>query len=266
MVSKSETLVVPARGAPMQPTPVILDSPRHDELLVEIHATGICHTDVACMKGNLPAEFPAVLGHEGDDIAPGDKVILSYDFCRTCAQCVTYCENIVLLNFGGRRADESRTITLPLPSQQQQQQQPVFANFFRQSSFARVPPSTDLARFAPLGCGRGGATVIQCIGEICAAAGSSNGVQYAIDCTGTTAVVGTMLDCLGTRGRGASVGGPPPGARAGYLGRHQGASVAEEMIPYPIKQNLAGKFHVEKMITYYAVEDHERAFEDLKQG
>ncbi|KAL4796401.1 hypothetical protein BDV19DRAFT_388227 [Aspergillus venezuelensis] len=98
----TETLIVPARGAMPRLTPVILDTPRHDELLVEIHAIS---------AGIVLRASPT------SDIAPGDRVILSYNFCRTCAQYVSghvaYCENILLLNFGGTRADASRTITLP---------------------------------------------------------------------------------------------------------------------------------------------------------
>lgn len=44
---------------------ITLDNIRADEVLVEIHATGICHTDFSCMNGTLPAAFPSVLGHEG---------------------------------------------------------------------------------------------------------------------------------------------------------------------------------------------------------
>lgn len=42
-----------------------LDALRADETLVEIHATGICHTDLSCAAGILPAKVPAVFGHEG---------------------------------------------------------------------------------------------------------------------------------------------------------------------------------------------------------
>lgn len=42
---------------------VILGPLQPDELLVDIHATGICHTDVACMTGKLPIPLPQVLGH-----------------------------------------------------------------------------------------------------------------------------------------------------------------------------------------------------------
>jgi Zn-dependent alcohol dehydrogenase len=44
---------------------VTLGSIRPDEALVEIQATGICHTDLSCATGMIPAQLPAVLGHEG---------------------------------------------------------------------------------------------------------------------------------------------------------------------------------------------------------
>lgn len=68
MAYPTEALVVSAVGGEPRFCPVILDTIRDDELLVEIHATGICHTDIACMEGKLPAEFPCVLGHEGERI------------------------------------------------------------------------------------------------------------------------------------------------------------------------------------------------------
>lgn len=68
MAYPTEALVVSALGGEPRFCPVILDTIRDDELLVEIHATGICHTDIACMEGKLPAEFPCVLGHEGERI------------------------------------------------------------------------------------------------------------------------------------------------------------------------------------------------------
>lgn len=91
----------------------------------------------------------------------GAKVLLSYNFCGSCSQCAShspaYCEKLVPLNFGGRRLDRSATVTLPGGKE-------VFANFFGQSSFARlaivsksgiveVPDDTPLELFAPLGCG-----------------------------------------------------------------------------------------------------------------
>src|SRR6478735_3026466 len=53
-------------GKPLQITTVKLDGPREGEVLVEIKATGICHTDEFTLSGADPEGlFPSILGHEG---------------------------------------------------------------------------------------------------------------------------------------------------------------------------------------------------------
>jgi S-(hydroxymethyl)glutathione dehydrogenase/alcohol dehydrogenase len=91
--------------APKQPLEIVeldLDNPRVGEVLVEIMATGICHTDAYTLDG-LDAEgiFPSVLGHEGAGIVrevgpevtsvkPGDHVIPLYTpECRRCKSCLS---------------------------------------------------------------------------------------------------------------------------------------------------------------------------------
>ena len=80
---------------------VTLDPPRAGEVLVELKATGICRSDLSVIKGTIPMEFPAVIGHEGagvvlevgagvEHVAPGDHVVLS--FIPNCGTCF-YCEH-----------------------------------------------------------------------------------------------------------------------------------------------------------------------------
>lgn len=58
-----------APAKPLEVTTVQLDSPRAGEVLVEIKATGICHTDEFTLSGAGPEGlFPAILGHEGAGI------------------------------------------------------------------------------------------------------------------------------------------------------------------------------------------------------
>ena len=64
-IAITEVLVLPALKALLRLQTVHLSPLRPDEVLVEIHATGICHTDLSCMDGMLPISTPAVLGHEG---------------------------------------------------------------------------------------------------------------------------------------------------------------------------------------------------------
>lgn len=155
---------------------VELDEPREDEVLVRIVATGLCHTDLT-VPTMLPAEmFPTVMGHEGTGVVEqvgsavtgievGDHVVLSFRSCRACGPCtagdVGYCEQALLLNYMGMRADGSTTMRREAADGGQQT---VFGSFFGQSSLARhalayadncvvVDKELDLARLAPFGCG-----------------------------------------------------------------------------------------------------------------
>jgi Zn-dependent alcohol dehydrogenase len=65
MVHFARALVAPAVGGPLEFRDVLLDTVRPDEALIEIHAVGICHADISCLNGKLPAKFPIVFGHEG---------------------------------------------------------------------------------------------------------------------------------------------------------------------------------------------------------
>src|SRR5271155_1816113 len=91
-----------APGKPLEVTTVKLDGPRAGEVLVEIKATGICHTDEFTLSGADPEGlFPAILGHEGAGIVvdvgrgvtslvKGDHVIPLYTpECRQCEYCLS---------------------------------------------------------------------------------------------------------------------------------------------------------------------------------
>ena len=89
-------------GGPLTIETVQLDGPKHGEVLVEVKATGICHTDAFTLSGADPEGlFPAILGHEGAgvvvDVGPdvtslkrGDHVIPLYTpECRQCEYCLS---------------------------------------------------------------------------------------------------------------------------------------------------------------------------------
>ena len=65
MAQTARALVAPKVGDPLEFHDVVLDSLRPDEVLVEIHAVGICHADISCLSGKIPVKFPHVFGHEG---------------------------------------------------------------------------------------------------------------------------------------------------------------------------------------------------------
>jgi S-(hydroxymethyl)glutathione dehydrogenase/alcohol dehydrogenase len=94
-------------GEPLEIETVDLEGPRAGEVLVEIKATGICHTDEFTRSGGDPeGVFPAILGHEGagvvlevgagvTSVAPGDHVIPLYTpECRQCKSCLSRRTNL----------------------------------------------------------------------------------------------------------------------------------------------------------------------------
>ena len=69
MNMKSRAAVAFAAGKPLEIVAVDLEGPKSGEVLVEIMATGICHTDAFTLSGDDPeGAFPAILGHEGAGI------------------------------------------------------------------------------------------------------------------------------------------------------------------------------------------------------
>ena len=94
-------------GKPLSIETVQLEAPQSGEVLVEIKATGVCHTDAYTLGGADPeGRFPTILGHEGGGIVaevgegvtsvkPGDKVIPLYTpECRQCAYCLSQKTNL----------------------------------------------------------------------------------------------------------------------------------------------------------------------------
>ena len=98
---KTRAAIAFKAGQPLEIRDVELAGPRSGEVLVEIMATGVCHTDAFTLSGDDPeGVFPAILGHEGAGIVrdvgegvtsvkPGDHVIPLYTpECRECNFCL----------------------------------------------------------------------------------------------------------------------------------------------------------------------------------
>ncbi|MEJ8837900.1 S-(hydroxymethyl)glutathione dehydrogenase/class III alcohol dehydrogenase [Ramlibacter sp. AN1133] len=107
---KTRAAVAWQAGQPLTVEELDLDGPRAGEVLVEVKATGICHTDYYTLSGADPEGlFPAVLGHEGAGIVqevgagvtslrPGDHVIPLYTpECRQCKFCLSRKTNLCQL-------------------------------------------------------------------------------------------------------------------------------------------------------------------------
>jgi S-(hydroxymethyl)glutathione dehydrogenase/alcohol dehydrogenase len=104
---KTRAAVAYEAGKPLIVEDVDLDGPRDDEVLVELKATGVCHTDEFTRSGADPEGlFPVIFGHEGAGIVlevgarvtsvkPGDHVIPLYTpECRACKSCLSRKTNL----------------------------------------------------------------------------------------------------------------------------------------------------------------------------
>ena len=163
--------VTESKGAPFAIQELELGELRPDEVLVEIAASGICHTDLICRDQWLPVPFPVVLGHEGagtvkevgsavTQVAPGDRIGMTFNSCGHCRTCLrgksAYCLDIFGRNFASARPDGTSVLS--------RGGAPVNAHFFGQSSFAthavatarnvvKLPDDVAFELAAPFGCG-----------------------------------------------------------------------------------------------------------------
>ena len=64
----TRSAVVPEKEAPFEIQELELRDPRPHEVIVEVAAVGVCHTDIIIQRQFFPVTFPAVFGHEGAGI------------------------------------------------------------------------------------------------------------------------------------------------------------------------------------------------------
>jgi len=203
--------VLRSHEAPFSIEEVTLDAPRAGEVLVEIVATGLCHTDLLLRTEAMATRLgPTVLGHEGAgvvrEVGPGvtrvragDHVLLSFDSCGWCRSCLrgapAYCTEFGVRNMSGRRPDGS-------VGARDRNGAEVANRWFGQSSFAElslaternlvvVDPSLPLELLGPLGCGlqTGAGSVLN---EMRLAAGQSIAV-FGAGAVGLAAVMAARI-------------------------------------------------------------------------
>lgn len=169
---KTRAAVATAAGQPLSIEQVDVEGPKEGEVLVEIKATGVCHTDAYTLSGADPEGlFPAILGHEGAGVvvevgknvrslSPGDHVIPLYTpECRQCEYCTSGKSNLcpVIRSTQGRGVMPDGTSRFSLGSKQ-------LLHYMGTSTFAQhtVVPEIALAKIrkdAPfdkvcyIGCG-----------------------------------------------------------------------------------------------------------------
>src|SRR3954469_25085082 len=104
---KTRAAVAYEAGKPLVVEDVELEGPKAGEVLLEIKATGVCHTDAFTLSGADPEGlFPAILGHEGgavvSEVGPGVTTVRAGDHviplyvpeCRQCEYCLSRKTNL----------------------------------------------------------------------------------------------------------------------------------------------------------------------------
>ncbi len=169
---KIRAAVAVAPGEPLEVDDLDLDGPNDGEVLIELKATGVCHTDAFTLSGADPEGlFPAVLGHEGagvvveigkgvTSVEVGDHVIPLYiPECRQCTYCLSQKTNLCQ----AVRATQGKGLMPDGTSRLSRNGKPVF-HFMGTSTFAThtVVPEISVAKIRKdarfdsaclLGCG-----------------------------------------------------------------------------------------------------------------
>lgn len=108
-----------AQSRPLSIEEVELDPPGPRELLVQVKAAGLCHSDLSTINGDRPRQTPMVLGHEAAgvvkevgsgiaDLAPGDHVVMV--FAPSCGQCTPCQEGFPARCENGQQANGAGTL------------------------------------------------------------------------------------------------------------------------------------------------------------
>ncbi len=159
-------------GKPLEITTVQLEGPREGEVLVEIMATGICHTDEFTLSGADPEGiFPAILGHEGAGVVrevgagvkslqPGDHVIPLYTpECRECEYCLNpktnLCQAIRTTQGQGLMPDGTSRFSVNGEKIFHYMGTSTFANFtvLPEIALAKINPDAPFDKVCYIGCG-----------------------------------------------------------------------------------------------------------------
>ncbi|MEM8718032.1 MAG: S-(hydroxymethyl)glutathione dehydrogenase/class III alcohol dehydrogenase [Cyanobacteria bacterium P01_G01_bin.39] len=159
-------------GKPLSIETVQLEAPQAGEVLVEIKATGVCHTDAYTLSGADPEGlFPTILGHEGAGIVaevgagvtsvkPGDKVIPLYTpECRQCAYCLSQktnlCQAIRATQGKGVMPNGTSRFSLDGESLYHYMGTSTFANYtvLPEIALAKIRDDAPLDKVCLIGCG-----------------------------------------------------------------------------------------------------------------
>ncbi|WP_067824623.1 NAD(P)-dependent alcohol dehydrogenase [Nocardia inohanensis] len=201
---RTRAAVLRAADAPFRIEEVELDAPGPGQIVVRIAGVGMCHSDF--LPRTPMAKPPIITGHEGagvvvelgagvTELAVGDHVVLSFDSCGACRNCLdaqpAYCESFWPRNMSGFRPGRATNV-------RDAQGDPVKGNWFGQSSFAefsvvaarnaiKVDPALPLELLGPLSCG-----VLTGAGSVFTSLGVEAGASIAVFGTGTVGLSAIM--------------------------------------------------------------------------
>ena len=169
---KTQAAVAVAAGKPLTIESVSVEGPKAGEVMVEIKATGICHTDEFTLSGADPEGiFPAILGHEGagvvvevgagvQSVAVGDHVIPLYTpECRHCEYCVSgktnLCQAIRTTQGRGLMPDGSSRFSIGGEKLHHYMGTSTFANHtvLPEIAVAKIRPDAPFDKACYIGCG-----------------------------------------------------------------------------------------------------------------
>jgi S-(hydroxymethyl)glutathione dehydrogenase/alcohol dehydrogenase len=169
---KSKAAVAFEAKKPLVVTEIDVEGPRAGEVLIEIKASGVCHTDAFTLSGADPEGlFPAVLGHEGAgivvDVGPGvrslkkgDHVIPLYvPECRECSYCVSgktnLCQAIRETQGRGMMPDGSSRLSREAKPLLHYMGTSTFSNFtvVPEIAIAKIRPDAPFDKVCYIGCG-----------------------------------------------------------------------------------------------------------------
>jgi S-(hydroxymethyl)glutathione dehydrogenase/alcohol dehydrogenase len=169
---KTRAAVAHRAGAPLTIETVDVEGPKAGEVLVEIKATGICHTDEYTLSGADPEGlFPAILGHEGAGVVvdvgagvsalkKGDHVIPLYvPECRQCEYCVSrktnLCQAIRITQGQGLMPDGSSRFRLGSERLLHYMGTSTFSNFtvVPEIALAKIRADAPFDKVCYIGCG-----------------------------------------------------------------------------------------------------------------
>jgi S-(hydroxymethyl)glutathione dehydrogenase/alcohol dehydrogenase len=169
---KSRAAIAFEAGKPLEIEEIDVAAPKAGEVMVQIVATGVCHTDAFTLSGEDPEGlFPAILGHEGggivvevgegvNSVAPGDHVIPLYTpECRECSFCTSgktnLCQAIRMTQGRGLMPDETSRFSFNGNPLYHYMGTSTFSEYtvLPEISIAKISKEAPLEKVCLLGCG-----------------------------------------------------------------------------------------------------------------